>query len=73
MKSGPHGLQISTAIVHYNETEVNNLYGADVEESQILGRSLMKAYAFAVAQARQNYGPEVIFFCIISKKFNLDK
>ncbi|XP_075222331.1 mitochondrial ribosomal protein L37 isoform X2 [Lycorma delicatula] len=59
MKSGPHGLQVHTAFVHYNETEVKNLFGTSVLETQMLGRTLMKAYAFAVAQARQNYGVEV--------------
>lgn len=56
--NSPNGMQIHTAFVHYNETEVQNLYGEKVEESQILGRTLMKAYAFALAQARQNYGAE---------------
>lgn len=59
MRSGPRDLQVHTAFVHYNETEVENLFGTSVLETQIIGRSLMKAYTFALAQARQNYGPEV--------------
>lgn len=50
---------IHTAFVHYNEMEVKNLYETPVLETQILGRSLMKAYAFAVANAKSKYGEDV--------------
>lgn len=51
---------IHTAFIHYNETEVKNLYETPVMISQILGRSLMKAYAFAVANAKSKYGEDVL-------------
>jgi len=47
---------IHTAFVYYDETEVKNLYETPVLETQILGRSLMKSYAFAVANAKSKYG-----------------
>lgn len=50
---------IHTAFIHYNETEVKNLYETPVLESQILGRSLMKCYAFAVANAKSKYGDDI--------------
>lgn len=50
---------VHTAFVYYNETEVNNLYETPVLPSQILGRSLMKSYAFAVANARSKFGEDV--------------
>lgn len=50
---------IHTAYIHYNETEVKNLYETPVVESQIIGRSLMKCYAFAVANAKSKYGEDV--------------
>lgn len=50
---------IHTAFIHYNETEVMNLYETPVVQSQITGRSLMKCYAFAVANARSKYGEDV--------------
>ncbi|XP_014259852.1 uncharacterized protein LOC106672719 isoform X2 [Cimex lectularius] len=49
-------LNIHTALVHYNPTEVSNVYDIDPTEDQINSRVLMKAYAFAVAQARYKYG-----------------
>uniref|UniRef100_A0A1B6G2X7 Large ribosomal subunit protein mL37 n=1 Tax=Cuerna arida TaxID=1464854 RepID=A0A1B6G2X7_9HEMI len=51
--------QVQTIIVHHNHTEVKNIFDAPVQESQLLGRSLMKAYTMAVTQARYNYGPQV--------------
>lgn len=50
---------IHTAFIHYNETEVNNLYELPVTESQILGRSLMKSFAFAIANAKSKYGEDI--------------
>lgn len=45
-----------TIFVHFNGTEVGNLYETDVLDTQIEGRSLLKCYAFAVGQARFKYG-----------------
>lgn len=50
---------VHTAFVYFNETEVNNLYETPVLPSQILGRSLMKSYAFAVANAKSKFGEDV--------------
>ncbi|XP_025410501.1 39S ribosomal protein L37, mitochondrial [Sipha flava] len=50
---------IHTAFIYYNETEVKNLYETPVLQSQIFGRSLMKSYAFAVANAKSKYGENV--------------
>jgi hypothetical protein len=43
-------------MVHYNEQEVKNIYEQPVEEHQIYGRVLLKAFTAAAAQARHNYG-----------------
>lgn len=45
-----------TAIIHFLETEVHNLYKTPVLESQTIARSLMKAFTIAAAQARYLYG-----------------
>lgn len=50
---------IHTAFIHYNETEVKNLYETPVLQTQILGRSLMKSYAFAVANVKSKYGQDI--------------
>lgn len=50
---------IHTAYIYYNETEVKNLYETPVLPSQILGRSLMKSFAFAVANAKSKYGEDI--------------
>lgn len=50
---------VHTAFIHYNETEVKNLYETPVLQTQIMGRSLMKCYAFAVANAKSKYGENV--------------
>lgn len=50
---------IHTAFIYYNEDEVKNVYETPVLESQILGRSLMKSYAFAVANAKSKYGENI--------------
>jgi len=50
---------IHTAFIHYNESEVKNIYETPVTKPQILGRSLMKAYAFAIANAKSKYGEDV--------------
>ncbi|XP_050428661.1 39S ribosomal protein L37, mitochondrial [Adelges cooleyi] len=51
---------IHTVFVHFDDTEVKNLYETPVVESQILGRSLMKCYAFAVANAKSKFGEDVV-------------
>lgn len=50
---------VHTAFIYYNETEVKNLYETPVSKSQIFGRSLMKCYAFAIANAKSKYGKNV--------------
>ncbi|KAK5647641.1 hypothetical protein RI129_002533 [Pyrocoelia pectoralis] len=50
-KSCPH-----TIFVHYNKTEVHNIFEEPVTEEQFLGRSLMKAYTVAASYARQKFG-----------------
>lgn len=47
---------VHTIFVHFNGTEVSNLYETDVLDTQVEGRSLLKCYAFAVGQARFEYG-----------------
>jgi hypothetical protein len=49
----PH---IHTAVIHYNETEVKNIYETPVTEEQILGRTLLKSFAIAAAHAQQRFG-----------------
>uniref|UniRef100_A0A0K8TE31 Large ribosomal subunit protein mL37 n=1 Tax=Lygus hesperus TaxID=30085 RepID=A0A0K8TE31_LYGHE len=50
---------VHTAIVHYNSTETANIHDLDVSQDQFLSRSLMKAYAFALAEARRRYGADI--------------
>ncbi|KAK7605452.1 hypothetical protein V9T40_007310 [Parthenolecanium corni] len=50
---------VHTAIIHFNATEVHNLYKTPVLESQTTARSLMKAFTIAAAQARYLYGENV--------------
>ncbi|XP_054258974.1 39S ribosomal protein L37, mitochondrial [Macrosteles quadrilineatus] len=50
---------VHTIMVHYNHQEVKNIYERNVEETQIHGRALLKAFTAAVAQARYNYGADV--------------
>ncbi|KAJ9578110.1 hypothetical protein L9F63_025029, partial [Diploptera punctata] len=47
---------VHTAIIHYNQTEVLNLYETPVTEDQILGRTLLKAFAVAAGNAKQRFG-----------------
>ncbi|KAL1460784.1 hypothetical protein WDU94_012734 [Cyamophila willieti] len=54
--SHPH---IHTALVHLNATEVKNAYATPVTDSQLMARSLVKAFVMAAAQARYLYGPNV--------------
>lgn len=51
---------VHTAFINFDVTEVQNLYETPVLETQIFGRSLMKSYAFAVANARAKYGEDVV-------------
>ncbi|PNF38453.1 hypothetical protein B7P43_G04033 [Cryptotermes secundus] len=50
---------IHTAVIHYNETEVKNIYETHVTEEQILGRTLLKSFAIAAAYAQQRFGVNV--------------
>ncbi|XP_050521092.1 39S ribosomal protein L37, mitochondrial [Daktulosphaira vitifoliae] len=50
---------VHTVIINYDETEVKNLYETPVKESQIFGRSLMKCYAIAVANAKSKFGDTI--------------
>lgn len=49
--SHPH-----TVFVHYNQTEVHNVYEEEVTEPQIFGRALLKAFTVAASYARQKFG-----------------
>ncbi|XP_026314915.1 39S ribosomal protein L37, mitochondrial [Hyposmocoma kahamanoa] len=48
-----------TTWLHYNSTEVNNVYETPVTPTQILGRSLTHAFAVATAYAKQLHGENV--------------
>lgn len=56
---------VHTAIIHFNATEVHNLYKTPVLESQTTARSLMKAFTIAAAQARYLYGVRKVFIANI--------
>lgn len=47
---------VHTIFVHYDPVEVKNLTELSVTESQILGRTLIKAYTMAAFCARQKFG-----------------
>ncbi|KAF2901428.1 hypothetical protein ILUMI_04752 [Ignelater luminosus] len=53
-RSHPH-----TVFIHYNPTEVKNIYEEEVTDTQILGRSLMKTFAVAATYAKQTFGDSV--------------
>lgn len=48
-----------TTWLHYNQTEVSNIYETPVTEQQILGRSLTHAFTVASAYAKQLHGEDV--------------
>lgn len=48
-----------TTWLHYNKTEVNNIFETPVTEQQILGRSLTHAFTVASAYAKQLLGEDV--------------
>lgn len=48
-----------TTWLHYNKTEVNNIYETPVTQQQILGRSLTHAFTVASAYAKQLHGEDV--------------
>ncbi|XP_026494211.2 large ribosomal subunit protein mL37 [Vanessa tameamea] len=54
IKKHPH-----TTWLHFNSTEVNNIYETPVTPTQILGRSLTHAFTVATAYAKQLYGEDV--------------
>lgn len=45
-----------TTWLHYNSTEVSNIYETPVTHDQILGRSLTHAFTVAAAYAKQIHG-----------------
>jgi len=53
-KSHPH-----TIFVHYNNTEVKNLFEEEVTENQFLGRTLLKAFTVAATYAKQVFGDDI--------------
>lgn len=60
--SHPH-----TIFVHYNRTEVKNIYEEEVTEAQIFGRALLKAFTVAASYARQRYGVKCKLYFILNK------
>lgn len=56
-----------TIFLHFSPLEVANLHGTSVTDAQIKGRSLMKAFAVAAANARSQFGVSYIldrFICV---------
>lgn len=51
-----HHPHIHTAILYHDPTQVKNLFDINVKRHQIFGRTLMKTFALAIAQAKQIYG-----------------
>lgn len=62
--SHPH-----TTWLHYNSTEVSNIYETPVTPIQIIGRSLTHAFTVASAYAKQIHGVSILsmllklFYC----------
>lgn len=54
-KCHPH-----TLFVHYNATEVKNVYEEEVTDSQFKGRSLLKSFTVAASYAKELYGVRII-------------
>lgn len=52
-------------MVFFNETQVKNLHEKEVTESQILGRSLLKGFTLATAEARALFGVNFVFIFIM--------
>lgn len=50
---------LHTALIHYNDTQVKNSFATPVTDSQVLARSLLKAFVMTAAQARYLYGNDV--------------
>ncbi|XP_028026523.1 39S ribosomal protein L37, mitochondrial [Bombyx mandarina] len=48
-----------TTWLHFNRTEVKNIYGEPVTQNQILGRSLTHAFNVASSYAKQMHGEDV--------------
>lgn len=58
-----------TTWLHFNSTEVSNIYETPVTPPQILGKSLTHAFTVASAYAKQLHGVrtlDILFLCIIS-------
>lgn len=56
LEEGAKFSRVHTIVIYYSDTQVANIFDAPVEESQKLGRSLVKAFTAAAAQARYTYG-----------------
>lgn len=54
--SHPH-----TIFVHYNKTQVKNIYEEEVTDAQISGRALLKAFTVAASYAKQRFGVKYYF------------
>ncbi|XP_011504154.1 PREDICTED: 39S ribosomal protein L37, mitochondrial [Ceratosolen solmsi marchali] len=50
---------IHTIFIYYDSTKVKNLTELEIEETQIFGRALIKAFTAAASTARQRYGANV--------------
>ncbi|KAL3288344.1 hypothetical protein HHI36_002792 [Cryptolaemus montrouzieri] len=48
-----------TVFVHYDQTEVKNLFEEEVTEDQYYGRSLLKTFTVAASYAKQRFGENV--------------
>ncbi|KAJ4435100.1 hypothetical protein ANN_23675, partial [Periplaneta americana] len=59
VRQGSRYPHIHTAVINYDETQVKNIYETPVTEEQVLGRTLLKSFATAAAQAQQRYGTNV--------------
>lgn len=65
VKNHPH-----TIIINYNKEFVKNLYEEPVTDTQIFGRSLMKAFTVAATYARQLYGVKYLIISTLLLMFN---
>lgn len=62
-----------TTWLHFNSTEVKNVYETPVTEDQILGRSLTHAFTVASAYAKQIHGVSVKFFFICELLYSVKR
>lgn len=57
--SGYHKKNLHTVFIFNDPTKVKNLTELEVDEKQILGRALLKAFTAAAGSARQKFGNDV--------------